>query len=374
MARNINKKVLLDKQKIAIICEGTETERPYFEELVRLSPTLSTDDVLIYPIKSEKKTGSLKEKGEYYPGVYDEAYSCYSYEPMRWVRAAELIIAKEKCTEGWAVYDADNNQGGRTTDSHKKTVDHSNSIPNLHIAFSSYSIEEWFLLHYERNRKDFHNSECSFENSRGKQEKVNCGSKNCINPNDCKGEKCLGGYLRHNHFLEIEKDGITKEFQKGLGCEYAGITKEMLHQACVNAAWSRSLEPTKESYERNPYSDVDQLIMKLLNDSWEIKWEIHWWKVGSLFSLGGEVFRVVCNEENTYIHYEGSNPVELISKNDIYWCDGSQNSNYSAISYACDSNNVNFSKSKDVKLLNKPNCHSILCVKRNNQEYYFEIH
>ncbi|MBQ0088812.1 MAG: RloB domain-containing protein [Prevotellaceae bacterium] len=374
MARKVNKKELLDKQRIAIICEGTETERPYFEEMVKLSPTLSTDDVLIYPIKSEKKTGSLKENGDYYPGVHDEAYSSYSYEPMRWVRAAELIISKEKCTEGWAVYDADNNQGGRSLQSHKNTIDHSQGIKNLYVAFSSYSFEEWFLLHYERNSKDFHDSECTFENSKGKNEKVNCGSKNCTNPNDCKGEKCLGGYLRHNSLLEIVKDGKTLEFQKGLGREYARITKDMLHQACVNAAWSRVLEPTKKSYECNPYTDVDQLVMKLLNDKWEVKWNICWWKVDCPFSLGGESFRIVCIENDIYIHYEGTNPVELISRNDIYWCDGNLNSNYSAIAYACDSKNINFSKSKDVKLLNKPNCHSILCVKRNNQEYYFEIH
>lgn len=51
-------------------------------------------------------------------------------------------------------------ESGRTNKRHQEARKDAENIDNLHIAFSAYSIEEWFLLHFERNAKAFDCSEC----------------------------------------------------------------------------------------------------------------------------------------------------------------------------------------------------------------------
>lgn len=372
MGRTINRKQVTDTQRIVIVCEGRETEKPYFEKLVSLSPTISTDDVLIYPIRSNEDNGLRKDKA-YYPGIYDEDYDDYCYEPMRWVRAAELIISKEKCTEGWVVYDADNNFGGRSQDSHQKSCEHASKIGNLHIAFSAYCIEEWFLLHYERNTNAFHKSECTYELTKpgGKtsQKKVYCGSSSCAREENCHGSLCLGGYLREKKRFEVIVNGQLLEYDKSKGSIYAEITKEILHQACVNAAWSRSLNPHQKPYMCNPYTDVDKLVMRLLGDSWDISWL----KLGEEFYINGEPYFVSKLNGIVTLHHMGTDSAALISKSDIYWCDGSAASDYHNVADVVATNNINFIKSQDVNLINKPQENAILCIKNKNTEYYFEV-
>lgn len=360
-----------DKLTLVIVCEGKETERPYFEEIVKQSPLLSKDDVTIYPIPSEEQTKSFNGKGkrhflkpnnnEYYPGVSDPQYEKYNYEPMRWVRATELIMVQKKCTEGWAVYDLDN-KSGRTVERHREAYKYSK---NLHIAFSAYCFEEWFLLHYERNGKGFSDSECKDSNKK----QIKCGSKSCVHPDDCKGEKCLGGYLRKQGYFAMNGN----EYNKASGAKYAEISATRLHQACVNAAWLRSLEPEKPPYERNPYSDVDMLIMKLLNETWEQKWNINWISLGDTFSLGGERYKIVRSNDTVSITHESSNSSAVISKDNIYWCSGETTTDYRALESACSTNNVNFSRGNEVILMNKPKGKAILCIRNGYQEFYIEI-
>lgn len=371
MGRTINRRHLTTTPRIVIVCEGKETERPYFERLVALSPTISTDDVLIYPIRTEGESG-LKRDKSYYPGIFDEYYDEYCYEPMRWVRATELIMEREKCTEGWAVYDADNNVGGRSQDVHHRSYEYARSICNLHIAFSAYSIEEWFLFHNERNSKAFHKSECNFEllkpNGKTSQKKVNCGSVSCTREENCHGELCLGGYLRKNRIFESFLIDRPQEYNKSKGADYADETQKSLHKACVNAAWSRSLNPKNEPYVCNPYTDVDKLVMRLLGSIWDI----YWFKVGEEFILDGEAYCLSKLNSVVTLHHRGSHAA-LISKSNIYWCDGSVYSNYHKIADASALCNINFSKSQDVDLANKPQGNAILCIKSKNIEYYFEV-
>lgn len=372
MARTINKRKLTDTQRIVIVCEGKETEKPYFEKLVSLSTTISTDDVLIYPIRADEGDGLKKDKS-YYPGVFDENYDNYCYEPMRWVRAAELIISKEKCTEGWVVYDADDNFGGRSQDAHQKSYEHANKIPNLHIAFSAYCIEEWLLLHYERNSKAFHKSECTYAQVKPggniSQKKVNCGSSSCTRGENCHGELCLGGYLREQRRFEYNVNGQLQEYDKSKGSKYAEITMGILHQACVNAAWSRSLNPHQKPYMCNPYTDVDKLVMRLLGDNRVVSWL----KLDEEFPLNGESYCVRKSNGIVTLHHMSTNSAALISKSDVYWCDGSADSDYHKVADVCDTNNINLIKSQDVSLINKPQGNSILCVRNKNIEYYFEV-
>ena len=82
---------------------------------------------------------------------------------MKVILPMVLFMEREKYVEGWAVYDLDN-KSGRTSQHHKEAREDPKKVDNLHIAFSSYSIEEWFLLHFERNPKAFENSECKDKN------------------------------------------------------------------------------------------------------------------------------------------------------------------------------------------------------------------
>lgn len=356
----------LSSQSLVIVCEGTETEQSYFEELAKRTNGIN---VRVVPTPSEKVdnaakqnrlhvTRQLKKRSdnaqplgpEYYVGLPeedDETYEKYKAEPLRWVRAAQLFQKRKKFYEAWAVYDLDK---GRD-DAHPKAFDM--LTDTLHVALSAYSIEEWFLLHFERNPQAFSKSECKDVNDKV----VNCGHKKCLSQLNCEGTTCLGGRLRQM--------GYIPEYKKKLGIDYAQFTICLFHKACVNAAWTRSLSQNPP-YECNPYSDVDKLVMRLFDASYNIEWP----KIGIIFDIAGESYKIEVRGNGIYLVYEGQTPLIVIAKDDIYWCDD----NYNLKVSACNGANVNFNhQKKEVLLLNKPSDTAILCIKKGNIERYFEI-
>ena len=376
MARDSQRKISLDNSSIVIVCEGTETENKYLEKLAeesaysehRVVPQVS-EIVDKKAKKSRQREIELQlEKGdaspftgpEYYvglPEIDQPTYDVYSCEPRRWVRAAQLFMERKGFAEGWAVYDLDN-KSGRTNKRHQEAREDAEKVDNLHIAFSSYSIEEWFLLHFERNPKAFECSECKHTNGHSK-ENIGCGDANCIHQDNCHGEKCIAGYLREK--------GYIKDYSKRNGEEYVTITTNNLHRACVNAAWSRSLKQDAQPFECNPYTDIDKLILRLLGK--ESVSDIRWINTDEEFKAGAS--KLILHIEGQQIKLEClSKTGFLIEPNSVYWsCD-----DYLCIAKATNLNTKTVcDEIHPVEIVNKPDDSAILCMKNGNQEIYFEI-
>ena len=348
MARGRGGKAL-NNNSIVIVCEGTETEFPYFQEMCKFTSLTWR----IVPVPSERVDAEAKavrqsvmrtlQDGdpsvftgpEYYVGLaeVDQAtYEKFRSEPTRWVRAAQLYKDREGYYEAWAVYDLDQ---GRD-EAHPEAYDLAKKVDNLHIAFSAYSFEEWLLLHFERNPKAFWQSD------------------------GADGEDSIGGYLR-----EI---GFIPEYAKKDGAKMVAITREKLHVAYVNAAWSRSLS-SNEVYKRNPYTDVDKLVMRLLQDEYEIKWL----KSGDIFEHDDRKYRIDIVDGTVQLIIQTSGKTGLIPAAKIFWCD----LEYNMLQSACPRANFVFPDANSkVELCNKPEETAVLCITDNNRtakrEYYIE--
>lgn len=376
MARKYQKKSL-DNSSIVIVCEGTETENQYLKKLAEES-VYSEYRVVPEPNeivdkkakKSRKRKVRQLEKGdsgvftgsEYYvglPEIDEPTYNTYNCEPRKWVRATQLFMERQGYAEGWAVYDLDN-KSGRTNERHRIAREDASRVENLHIAFSSYSIEEWFLLHFERNPKAFDCSECKYKKDGHHKENVGYGGSNCIyQEKNCHGEKCLSGYLREK--------GYIVEYSKNKGEDYVERTIEKLHIACVNAVWSRSLKQEVQPFECNPYTDIDKLILRLLGK--ENDMDICWINIDKEFKAGSST--LIIRKVGQQIKLEClSKTGFLVEPDSIYWC----NNDYQYIEKANNLNNkTECNDTHPIELVNKTEGNAILCIKSGNQEIYFEI-
>ncbi len=258
------------KNNIVIVCEGSETETAYLLDLKNYIKD-RFDDVRIVPfgreaseaekrdkaLKIQKNNGGRKPRDLKLPSINGSGkfywvkeepdtnlYNVYKQQPTRYVREAQLFM-NDGYVEAWAVYDLD------TFSHHEEAFNLANSIPNLHIAFSSVSFEEWMLLHFERNPTSFDRSCC-------KDGKVDrgCGKHPQVSPNDCHGSKCVIGYLREK--------GYIPDFKKKDKNLYSSYTRDRLNIIRINCAWVKSLSSEPKLYLRNPYTDFDVLLEKLL--------------------------------------------------------------------------------------------------------------
>lgn len=255
------------KDNIVIVCEGTETEYHYLEELKsiveeRLPERFS--DIRIIPTPKELKEceqrnhapkRSLKGSGNsgwYYTQEEElpEDYVRYKQQPTRYVREAQLYLADGSYNEAWAVYDFDN------FPDHAQARALAEKDERLHIAFSSVSFEEWLLLHFELNRTAFQKAVC-----KKKKKDILCGTGK--HANDCNGTICVGGRLRSQHFLpDYDKQG-DKLF---------ATLEHRLEHARIGAAWTRTLNPKADIWLQNPYTDFDCLVNRLLGYSTDYRW------------------------------------------------------------------------------------------------------
>lgn len=262
------------RNNIVIVCEGSDTEPFYLQDLKHYLKG-RFDDVRIVPCNGEAKSAMSRDKalkssrktrttnppngnksGKFYWVMEEDdldSYKQFNQQPIRYVREAQLFL-RQGYTEAWAVYD------------HDKFPDHAtarmlaDSDPALNIAFSSISFEEWLILHFERNPKAFQCS-CCKDNKKDR----GCGDKRSCHPMDCHGEKCLAGYLRERNYIS--------DFTKSHPDLFSKYSKDRLDIARINAAWVRSLgDKTLPVFERNPYTDFDKLIERLLG----LKDHYHW--------------------------------------------------------------------------------------------------
>ncbi|WP_163213700.1 RloB family protein [Bacteroides sp. 519] len=249
------------KNNIIIICEGTDTEFNYFESAKRRTDPSLYSEIKVLPIAAEiqafeknskRKTKKLENPPSYkyyYKEETNEAdYNKYKAQPLRYVREVQLFMEEDGFIEGWAVFDKDGHHSPQEAFSHAKNS-------SVFIAFSSYSFEQWFLTHFERSEMAFSKSDC-----KEKKKSIECGTGKHVD--DCRGEICIAGALREKGYI---KD-YSKSNKTIFDCLYP-----RLHKAFINAAWIRKLD-TQPIYLRNPYTNVDFLVKRLLNITMEYEW------------------------------------------------------------------------------------------------------
>lgn len=286
---------------IVIVCEGSETEAPYFEDLKREIETRYPDrftKIRIVPVNEEKVKQSKKRPSskrilppEYSYWVQIEEnkdlYKEYKAQPLRYVREAQLFMERDGYVEAWAVFDHDNFH------KRKDAFEHTYKVENLHIAFSSISFEGWILAHFERNPKAFLRSQCKDDDGHP----IDCENNKL---QGCCGQECLASYLRLKDYIEkYDKDG-SRLFVS---------LKERLETAMINAAWLRHLE-SSPIYERNPYTDVDRLVSRLTG----LEKEYAWIRLGEEFKFKGVTISV--EKENDEVRIKSKNTC-IISKENL---------------------------------------------------------
>lgn len=282
---------------IVIICEGTETEESYFSDLKEyITQNVDTiySDIRIVPTKKEMiintkpqgrrqrqfVTGDKSNYRYYYQTEEkEEDYNQYKAQPTRYVREAQLFIKNDGYSEAWAVFDNDK------FPCRKEAFDLADSCPNLWIAYSSISFEEWLLLHFNRDSNKYECSECKCD--KGK-------SLGCDSNKGCKGNRCIAGRLRAESYIQ--------NYSKSQGVFYHILDR--LEQARINAAWIRH-QNAMPIYEANPFTNVDELVNRLLG--YDSKYV--WITLGDKFEFDGTILQLTRSGDTYLLHNIGKNSV-----------------------------------------------------------------
>ena len=304
----------LQNKNVVVVCEGTTTEHLYFEDLKKYllqKSIIQEYELKIIPDIQEtinQKSGRVKRhlmgnKVEW--RYYEQSETCevdydnYKAQPTRYLREAQLFCNEGTYSEGWAVYDKDGHPALQQAEEMLK------QDSRLHVAFSAYSFEEWILMHFEYTTHAFARSECVDTNGR----EYKCGGKN-QNGHDCKGNECIGGYLRVKGYIpEFSKK--TKEVFSSYTLNSNG---DICPKAFINAA--RLREHTNESrIFRGAYTDVDLLVLKLL----KLDNTYNWVKLKEPIVIGSST--LLFHEDNNCIVVENiSDQSFLCTSETLYFC------------------------------------------------------
>lgn len=294
------------KNSLVIVCEGTETEYQYFEEIadiVRKDQPNRYGRIKVVPTPEEcvlqterRKSQKRKMRSGMSPLLLywvkeetsEQEYNKNRLYPARFVREAQLFMVEDGFSEAWAVFDKEHHPG------HSRAWELSQCFPQVNIAFSSYCFEEWILCHFEKNAFPFLRSIC-----KGKE----CG----LCGTGCKGKCCIVGRLRAKNYIS--------NYVKSMGHLFSDLSKH-LDFACINAAWLRNLDDEPLEFKRNPYTNVDELVLYLLNrtDRYE------WIKTDKIFQFEGCHVVVLIEKEEIVFEYDGSATL-IIPSGNLNYCD-----------------------------------------------------
>jgi len=233
---------------LLIVCEGENTEPSYFEsirDIVQSDNTYWTEGITIRVSpkpkidmnekENTKQTINHKKKRKQRKlqaprtVIEFEIEDKYKDNPSRYIWEAQKGLEDGTYAEAWAVFDYDNRKYIQ------KAFDYA-SEKKVNIAYSNYSFEMWILMHFEKNKTAFSASECREKNktafsaseSKEKKKVLNCNSG--VEPNDCFGSKCIGGYLRNMQYLISSTKGRNSLYDQ---------LEDKLEFAYHNAAWLR---------------------------------------------------------------------------------------------------------------------------------------
>jgi hypothetical protein len=285
-----------------LACEGENTEPLYFADLkeyiesmqiwnprlkISISPIPKIDlneTNSIVPLKTQRRKRELKNTAVRINPVIEDIHKA---EPIRFVREAQIGIENNVFDEAWAIFDDDNRKYI------KEAFDLSQEPgKEVSIAYSSLCFEIWLLLHFERTITVFEKSTC-----RDGDTIIHCTSGN--HEQDCNGTKCVLGYLRDKGYINGSSKGKISMFE---------ITRDRLSIALHNSSWLKNYH-LKNGYtkisDKKPYTDVDELVMRLLN----IDDEIIWLDTGESY--------ITNNLEISFMLEDNKAKIEITNKNAI---------------------------------------------------------
>jgi RloB-like protein len=261
------------ERNILIVCEDTNTAPNYLYGLKKVAlaefcwdcieihpkPPLDTEGV-IQPIANNPHKTPRKKRLFIEANTEEwldfEIETAYREQPVVYVRTAQKALEDGSFSEAWAVFDLDGHTG------HAKAAVTANNKPTVHIAFSSRSIELWFLLHFDFYNTVFNKVHC--KDNRGRE--LDCNN-NLICLDDGRGD-CLMGFLRRNTTLSDYKKKMDI-FPK---------LQLLSRTAILNAtALRQTYAENQVYYERNPYTTMDFLVKRLLK----------WINLGESVSING---------------------------------------------------------------------------------------
>lgn len=265
-----------------IICEGTVTEPKYLNDLVaevkhkapnyviKILPIPPKDELEAEVgqsyIRKPSKRKSLKavENEPEHQFIPEE----FRAQPLEYVWKAKEALKVD--SEVWAVFDRDEHPA--LTAAFKLAEDSVDS-KWVNIAFSSRSFEMWLLLHFELNDFPFPKTLCrkrtrlgSGKKRKNHDEYFLCG-ENKGHAEDCKGTKCITGYMKENALIPKKSDIKNTRFQ--------GVFKDNVNYAINNALELRKIVGSKETVtldKLDPYTDFDKLVFKLLHIEYDYQW------------------------------------------------------------------------------------------------------
>lgn len=184
----------------------------------------------------------------------------YKAAPTRWVRCAQKESEQANFDSVWAIFDYDNRNESDLKAAFELA---NNSGSRIKIAYSSYSFEYWLLLHYELYTNFLRNSECKDKN----REIISCGESGNLHEKNCKGESCLGGYLRFKEYPVGHKIKTKSSTFNDL--------IELMNKARYRSAFIRNLPQNtgRELWQCKPITTVDVMVNEFLNLSNSLIWQ-----------------------------------------------------------------------------------------------------
>lgn len=251
--------------RIVIVCEDTLTAPNYLNDLckhlgdigsdlkLRVVPDIYdrndvTEDAEPQEGKRQLKTGD-KDKFQYYAQIDTKKnYDIYCAQPVRYVRECQLYMEREGFPEGWAVFDKDNINPAYASQAFQMA----STMNGLHIAFTAYCIEEWFLAHFEYCTKAFENSECKDANG----SYIGCNVNN-----GCHGDDCVIGYIRAKGYISDYEKTAKKMFDN---YTLPALKGEPILPFLISARLRVADMAHAQIFDRNPYCDMDFLIARVL--------------------------------------------------------------------------------------------------------------
>lgn len=240
MGRTINTRK--SNYTIGFVCEGEKSE-PYFLDHLVKAIGVDNYNVDIHPEPKEEEaatpnpqTGRKRKQNTRQPkntSPVDTLISAFHHhkQPTGWVLAGEELLYT--CNEVWVLFDKDGHPDRENA--FKNIVRIRAKHPNYNVVFSSRCFEFYMLMHYEFNTTKFEKCEGTDVN-------------NCIN-----------AYARSKSPQYWNK---SKTSQVYAHCRniWWGILN------AFHVKWfSLITDPAKEVHERNPYLNIYQLTLRLMN-------------------------------------------------------------------------------------------------------------
>jgi RloB-like protein len=253
------------KPVLFIACEGTSTERDYFNSWAQSTEAKDNfNSINVYPLEKEANNKT---------------------NPHQLVDLAIENLENGSATVAWAVFDRDGHPFMEETFSKAKEK-------NVNIGFSARSFENWVLLHFEKSNFAFLATQCKNQVGRA----INCGTPRQM---ECTDSACLCGHIRRENYIPH----YSKENDYDLFSDIYPSTEI----AMVNASWQRwKCNPANAIpiYDINPYSDVDNLIKFIQGDNTQIMWG----SINELIESAQWHLKITSNDETFVLELTNAGP------------------------------------------------------------------